>query len=104
MILTQLFYVHPGQEAVFEAFEATVIPLLARHGGELVLRLRPQGAGVVSASIEVPYEVHLVRFPSDAALAAYTADPVRQAALPQRAASVRAVRVVIGHPDGDWLP
>ena len=96
MILTQLFYVHPGQEAVFDAFEATVIPLLAHHGGELLLRLRPQGPSVVSASIEVPYEVHLVRFPSDAALDAYTDDPVRQAALPQRAASFRSVLVVKG--------
>jgi len=102
--VTQLIYVHAGEEAAFETFEAAVLPLLARHGGELVLRLRPEAASVVSAAIEVPYEVHVVRFADDAALAAYSADPARQAWLPERRRAVRATLTVIGQPDGDWLP
>ena len=39
--LTQLIYVREGHEATFSEFEDIVLPLLARHRGELLLRLRP---------------------------------------------------------------
>jgi hypothetical protein len=60
--LTQLVYVHPGKEDVFHQFEDVAIPLIAKHNGELVLRLRPNAESVVVSAIEVPYEVHVVRF------------------------------------------
>jgi antibiotic biosynthesis monooxygenase (ABM) superfamily enzyme len=76
--LTQLFYVKPGGEAAFEQFEAIVIPLLATHRGELVLRLRLGPGTQIGGSAEPPYELHIVRFASAADFEAYLNDPVRQ--------------------------
>jgi heme-degrading monooxygenase HmoA len=62
-----------GGVASFLAHEAAVLPSLEAHGGALERRLRRVEAGgdVV--------EVHVVRFASAAAFAAYRADPARSA-------------------------
>ena len=65
LFLTQLVYVHPGKESTFQAFEEIAIPLIAKHGGDLLLRVRPTSDCVVAASIDIPYEVHVVRFKSE---------------------------------------
>jgi hypothetical protein len=57
VFVTQLVYVHPGKESVFDEFEAVAIPLIAKHGGELLLRLRPTPESVIERSIELPYEI-----------------------------------------------
>jgi uncharacterized protein (DUF1330 family) len=96
VFVTQLVYIHLGKERVFEAFEAVAIPLIGKHGGELLLRLRPTSATVIAGSIEQPYEIHLVRFPSEDALARFTADPDRQRLLHLKTDSVRSSLVVRG--------
>lgn len=96
VILTQLFYVHPGHEAEYRAFEDAVIPLLARHGGELLLRLRPDAAAVIGGSLEAPYELQLVQFATADGLASYLADDDRQRVLHLKQASMREVWVVEG--------
>jgi uncharacterized protein (DUF1330 family) len=63
--LTQLVYVREGREATFQEFEAIVLPLLAKYGGELLLRLRPDAASKIEGSQDVPYEVHVVRFANE---------------------------------------
>jgi hypothetical protein len=94
--LTQLVYVHEGKERDFEAFEDVVLPLLASYRGELVLRLRPPPASFVAGTEEAPYEVHVVRFESEADLAAYSSDETRQQALPLKDASVKRVVLLRG--------
>ena len=90
--VTQLIYLHPGGEAAFEQFESQVLPLLARHRGELVLRLRPTPEAHIGGSAELPYELHIVRFDSAADLDAYSTDPDRQRWLHLKDAAVaRAV-------------
>lgn len=96
IFMTQLIYVHPGKESVFDEFEAVAIPLIEKHRGELLLRLRPTRDSVIAGSIELPYEVHLVRFPSDEALASFTADPERQRFLHLKDGSVRSSILVRG--------
>src|SRR5688500_1671095 len=96
LVLTQLLWIHPGQEAAFLAFEDLVLPLLARHGGELLLRVRPDAASVVAGSLEPPYEIHLVRFPDEAGLRAYLQDEARTRALPLKEASVRSLLLFRG--------
>ncbi len=95
--VTQLVHVHPGKESVFEEFEAVAIPSIAKHGGELLLRLRPSPASVVAGSIEVPYEIHLVRFPSDEAFARFAADEERRRFLHLKEESVRSSLLVRGN-------
>lgn len=94
--LTQLVYVHPGKEEVFHQFEDVAIPLIAKHGGELVLRLRPNAESVVASAIEVPYEVHLVRFDNEDDLGNFMSDDERQRFLHLKNESIRASLLVKG--------
>lgn len=90
MILTQLIWLRPGGRPQFDAFEDAVLPLLPNHGGELLLRLRDPAAAVGAALQDrpPPDEVHVLRFRDDAALQSFLSDPIRQAALPLKDASV----------------
>ena len=94
--LTQLVYVRPGQEETFRQFEDVVLPLLAKYEGELLLRLRPTADSLVAASIEVPYELHFLRFASEEGLARYGRDPARQRVLELKDRSVRATLLIQG--------
>jgi hypothetical protein len=94
--LTQLVYVRPGEEETFREFEDAVLPLIPKYGGELLLRLRPRADDVVQASIELPYELHFLRFESEEALARYGCDELRQRMLALKDRSVRATLVMQG--------
>lgn len=100
MILTQLIYVVPGREADFHAFEDAVLPLLARHGGALLLRVRPDAAAFVAGAIEPPYEIHVVQFADEAGFATFAADDERQRVLALKERSVRAVWLARGERVG----
>ncbi len=56
--------------ALFDAYEAKVLPLAAKHGGRLEIRVRAVDGGS---------ETHLLRFPDEAAFEAYRNDPQRLA-------------------------
>jgi uncharacterized protein (DUF1330 family) len=59
--------------AAFDHYEAQVVPLLARYGAEMEVRVR---------SLNRQSEVHLLYFPDDTAHRAFLADPTRQALRP----------------------
>jgi hypothetical protein len=94
--LTQLVYVHPGQEDVFHQFEDIAIPLITKHRGQLVLRLRPNAESVVANDIEVPYEVHIVHFDNEDDLASFARDDERQRFLHLKNQSIRSSLLVKG--------
>lgn len=94
--LTQLIYLHPGKEQSFHEFEGGVFPLLGKYHGELLLRIRPQSDGVVNASIEVPYEIHFVRFKSEEDFLRFSRDEERERILHLKRNSVRSVLLVKG--------
>jgi uncharacterized protein (DUF1330 family) len=96
IVLTQLVYVQPGKEDVFEAFERIALPLIAKHGGELLLRVRPTQDSVLASQIEVPYEIHLVRFDNEQDLARFSQDDERQRFLHLKEEAVRATWLVKG--------
>jgi uncharacterized protein (DUF1330 family) len=96
VFITQLTYVRVGRESVFEEFEAQAIPLIAKHGGELLLRLRPTPETVVACAIDVPYEIHLVSFPSEEAFSRFASDGARQQFLHLKEDSVRESLLVRG--------
>jgi len=52
--LTQLIYVREGCDERFRAFEDRVLPLLTKHKGELVLRLRPASDAKIAGTAEMP--------------------------------------------------
>jgi uncharacterized protein (DUF1330 family) len=94
--LTQLVYVRDGCEDAFHQFEELVLPLLPKYGGELLLRLRPGPSSVIAGSWEPPYEVHILRFESDADVARYSNDEVRQRHLSLKDQSVRSALLIRG--------
>jgi antibiotic biosynthesis monooxygenase (ABM) superfamily enzyme len=96
LYVTQLVYLHPGKEDVFHAFEDTVLPLLKKYDGELLLRLRPSRESFIAGSLDGPYEVHLIRFPNEASLAAYARDEERERVLSLKNEAVRATLLVKG--------
>ena len=67
-------WIHPGEEAAFEAYERDAARLMARHGGRIERAIRVQAVGVGGEG-EAPYEVHLVSFPSREAADSHAADP-----------------------------
>ena len=56
--------------AMYEAYEASVLPLVERHGGRVVLRVR---------SLDGRTETHLLLFPDPEAFERYRSDPERLA-------------------------
>ena len=96
LYLTQWLYVRPGMEESFHAFEDRVLPLLARHGGELVMRLRPPRDAFIAGSEQPPYELHVVRFNDEAGLAAYANDEERRRWVHLKDASVERSVIVKG--------
>ena len=92
--ITQLIYLMPGKEDVFDAFERAAIPIIRKYQGEMVLRIRP--GTVVEASVEIPYEIHLVGFPSAAHFEQFKQDEERRTFLHLKEASVRSVLMIQG--------
>ena len=68
--LCAVLRIPPDGLAAFQAYEDAVLPLLTDHDGSLLRRLRT-GDRLT--------EIHLIQFPSAAALDAFRADPRRAA-------------------------
>lgn len=68
--LCVILHVPPDGVAPFLAYEHTVLPMLADHGGVLERRLRSESGTT---------EIHLIWFPSAAHFDAYRLDPRRAA-------------------------
>jgi uncharacterized protein (DUF1330 family) len=85
-----------GKEAELVAYEDLVLPMLERHGGHMISRVRRADGG------NDPYEVHLIDFPDDAHVAAYLEDPERLALSAMRDDAILATRIIrvdpIAHP------
>jgi uncharacterized protein (DUF1330 family) len=60
--ITQLIYIIPGQEKVFNQFENVAIPIISKYNGRLLVRVRPNDGSFIEHHIEKPYEIHLVEF------------------------------------------
>lgn len=89
--LTQLIYIKEGQENVFDEFEAVAIPIIRKYNGELVLRIRPEQESLIEATTELPYEIHLVSFPSQEDYDNFAIDEERRSFLHLKEKSVREI-------------
>lgn len=94
LYITQLIYIKEGAEAAFHEFEEHAIPLIAAYGGELLLRTR--GGEKIEGTMEQPYEIHLVSFPTAEHFERFKNDSSRQAFLHLKEASVRASLLMAG--------
>jgi hypothetical protein len=94
---TQLIYLNEGKEAIFLDFENHVLPILAKYEGLLLYRVRPDVSSVVESNIDLPYEVHLVSFPSKEMFTAYAGDEERQQYLGMKNEPVARVVLIEGY-------
>jgi uncharacterized protein (DUF1330 family) len=85
--INKLIYIVPGKESVFDEFEKVSIPIIARYDGELLLRTMP--GRVLEATIEVPYEIQFVSFPSVEHYERYRYDEEREAHMHLKEEAVR---------------
>jgi len=76
--ITQLIYIKPGQEDVFDEFERIAIPIIPKYHGKLLFRVRPSDNDFIERNIESPYEIHLIEFASDADFQNFMKDEERK--------------------------
>jgi uncharacterized protein (DUF1330 family) len=92
--ITQIIYVKAGKEQIFDEFEAMAIPIIAKYGGELLLRSRP---GVMREGvIEAPSEIHIITFPSELQFEEFRNDEGRKAFLHLKEESVKKSILILG--------
>ncbi|MFE6733347.1 hypothetical protein [Microbacterium sp. NPDC057650] len=82
VLLCCLLWAVEGRSAELTAYEDAVLSLVPEHGGEVVQRAASAGTA------PHPDEVQLYRFPSQAALDSYLADPRRTVLTARRDAAI----------------
>ena len=101
-VLLVHLWIHPGQEAAFEAFERQAARIMARHKGRIDSAIRmtpPDGAGPNDAT---PYEVHVVSFPDKAAWEAYGQDPETLKLREKRGKIIARTALMMGQETGPY--
>lgn len=93
--ITQLIYVNPGCESIFDEFESLAIPLISKYNGQLLLRTRP--GTVIESNIEVPYEIHLVSFKSADDFERFKQDDTRKSFIHLKEQAVRESLLIISN-------
>ena len=90
-------WIHPGQEAAFDAFERDAARIMGWHGGRI-----EQAVRVAAGRAGDPFEVHVVSFPDRAAADSYAADPETVELRTRRAEIISRTEVLEGHPAGPY--
>lgn len=93
---TQLIFIREGQADQFNLFESYVLPLLARHNGILLYRVRPTDDCVIEINMDKPYEVHLVSFPTREDFEGYAKDNDRLKYMHLKEASIEKALLIEG--------
>jgi len=95
-------WIRRGLEAEFEAYERKVSRIMARYGGVIERAIRTSaasddGSGEADGSGE-PFEVHVLRFPSQDLYDAYRDDAERRSLSDERAAVITHSDSLVGTP------
>lgn len=88
--ITQLIYIVPGQEEVFDQFEAVAIPIIAKYNGRLLFRVRPDAKAFIQFQRDKPYEIHLVEFDTEQDFENFKRDGERKKFLHLKEQSIKA--------------
>ena len=95
--VTQLVYLVPGQEKIFDEFEAVAIPIIAKYRGRLLFRVRPGEGAFIQYMGEKPYEIHLVEFDSEQDLENFKKDEERKKFVHLKEMSIRESVMILGN-------
>jgi hypothetical protein len=96
LYITQLIFIKEGRETIFHEFEDNVLPLLDNFNAKLVYRIRPEREQFISASEELPYEIHVVTFPTENVFERYMKDTTRLRFLPLKEDAVKRIVLLKG--------
>jgi hypothetical protein len=96
LYFTQLIYIKPGQEKVFDEFESYAIPAIAKYDGKLLFRIRPDKNAMIESTMESPYEIHFVQFDSENDFEAFKLDKDRVKYLHLKEQSIREAWIIKG--------
>lgn len=94
--ITQLIYIKPGQEVVFDEFESVAIPIISNYNGQLLFRVRPEKSEYIESTIEKPYEIHLVKFNSEEDLQNFMLDEERKKFIHLKEQSIDKIVLIKG--------
>ena len=94
--ILQLVYVKEGQEKIFHQFEDVVMPMISKHNGQLLLRVRPDNDAIIERTIESPYEIHLVQFDTEEDFLSFGRDEQRKKFLHLKDRSVKSILLIKG--------
>lgn len=94
-ILVRL-WIRSGLEADFEAYERKVSRIMARYGGVIERAIRTSGAP--DDGSDAPFEVHVLRFPSQDLYDAYRDDTERLSLSDERARIITKTDSLVGMP------
>jgi len=76
LYITQIIFLKKGMEIPFNIFESNALPLLKKHNGKLLYRIRPTKNSIVEA-IDQPYEIQIISFQNKTDFASYLTDEER---------------------------
>ena len=88
--LVAMLWPNPGEEQALIDYEDTVLALLPAYGCRVVSRVRS------SPSSDGPFEVQVIEYPDEDAVAAYMKDPARVALADIHARAIARTEVVRG--------
>lgn len=94
--ITQLIYLKPGQEVIFNQFEDVAIPMISKYNGRFLLRVRPDNASFIEYHIEKPFEIHLVEFDSEPDFKNFMKDEERKKFLHLKEQSIKSSILIQG--------
>jgi len=95
--ITQLIYIVPGQEKIFNQFEDIAIPIIQKYNGRLLLRVRPDDNAFIEHNMEKPYEMHLVDFDTEQDFENFKHDEERKKFLHLKEQSIKASVLILGN-------
>ncbi len=94
--ITQLIYIIPGQEEIFNQFEGIAIPIISKYNGRLLLRVRPAENSFIELHMDKPYEIHFVEFDTQQDFENFKQDEERKKFLHLKEQSIKASILVQG--------
>ncbi len=94
--ITQLIYIKEGKDKIFDEFEEVAMPVISKYNGKLLLRLRPEENTFIEATMNKPYEIHLVEFESDGDLQNFMNDEERKKFLHLKEQSIQSSILIKG--------
>jgi len=92
---TQIIFLKEGMENSFNIFENSVLPLLKKHNGKLLYRIRPTKESIIE-SIDQPYEIHIIEFQSKNDFKSYVNDKERTKQMKLKEQSVKKIQLIEG--------